>query len=176
MLLLDSGKTYKDKEAKTSSYYDEKLYPALKLEINGLKKFILSVGSKSKLRTALASFGKKHSTVTIIIATHAATADGDFLPINKQYLGIDNIFEMIKTNSNPKTINFFLWCCGSKAILKKLTKLNKSKALVNVLYNDSDDFYDNYVENLINRAVFTTKQMYFYEQYCPSWKKKVFAS
>jgi len=61
--------------------------------------------------------------VTIIIATHASKADGEFLPIDKKYLGIDNIFEMIKTSCNLEIINFFLWCCGSKAILKKLNEL-----------------------------------------------------
>ena len=38
VLLLDSGKTYKDEEAKTSFYYREKLVPALEREM-GKKSF-----------------------------------------------------------------------------------------------------------------------------------------
>ena len=84
---------------------------------------------------------------------------------------------MIKSGKNPQTINFFLFCCGSKPILKKIGKFKMDDQLVvNVLHNDCDPFYDKYVEYFVNGAIFTGGSVSFNDLSCPSWKKKGFGS
>ena len=71
MLLLDSGETHKDKEAKTSTFYKEKLYPALSSHIKDLAKFELGKGGRKSLSGELNKDARENKTMTIIIATHA---------------------------------------------------------------------------------------------------------
>ena len=118
-MLLDTGKN--SKEANYAEFY-EKLPAFVKDMVPPNQKqkhyYRLDIGGFKTLKTSLRTLGKSGSTVTVILATHAAK-DGDFLELNNKKFTIKDVFDNVY-NEKLKILNIFLWCCAALKIKKQI--------------------------------------------------------